>query len=268
MGSSAAVDAKRDTLGGARASRADRFKEQLHESLQHETFHSRSVKIARHANVYTCGDEEDMIYFIESGRIKLLILSTEGKECLLAIHGAGDLFGELALCGSGSRREIATAMEEAVLKKIPASQFLACLSRDSLLEGFVRYLAVRIADQQQVIANLVTVNSEQRLGKTLLELARTLGRKGQQSTRIELKISHDELSEMVGTTRPRISLFMQRFHNLGLIEPNLDRLLIVNEKKLSDYLALRAGGHVEPRRDSSERNRPVLHSNRFGLRIN
>ena len=229
--------AKRDTLGSARASRADRFEEQLHESLQHETFYSRSVKIARHANVYTCGDEEEMIYFIESGRIKLLILSTEGKECLLAIHGAGDLFGESCLCGPGSRPETATAMEEAVLRKIPAGQFLARLSRDSLLEGFVRYLAARIADQQQVIANLVTVNSEQRLGRTLLELARTLGKKGQQSTRIELKISHDELSEMVGTTRPRISVFMQRFRDLGLIEPNRERFLVINEKKLTDYLA-------------------------------
>ena len=81
------------------------------------------------------------------------------------------------------------AMEETILKKIARSQFLARLSRDSLLEGFVRYLAVRIADQQQVIANLVTVDSEQRLGKTLLQLARTLGKKDQQSTRIELDIA-------------------------------------------------------------------------------
>ena len=162
-----------------------------------------------------------MVYFIERGQIKLLMLSSEGKECLLAIHSAGDIFGELCLSGLGSRLETATAMEETILKKIPCSQFLARLSRDSLLEGFVRYMAVRIADQQEVIANLVTVDSEQRLGKTLLQLARTLGKKAPYGTRIELKMSHDELSEMVGTTRPRISLFMQRFRNLGLIETNL-----------------------------------------------
>src|SRR5215831_8754778 len=114
-------------------------------------------------------------------------------------------------------------MKQTMLKQIPCSQFLGRLSRDSLFEGFVRYLAVRIADQQQVIANLVTVDSEQRLGKTLLQLARTLGKKDPRSIRIELKISHEELSEMVGTTRPRISLFMQRFHNLWLIETNKDR---------------------------------------------
>jgi CRP-like cAMP-binding protein len=178
-----------------------------------------------------------MVYFIESGQIKLLMLSTEGKECLLAIHSAGDIFGELCLSGLGARLETATAMKATTLKQIPYGQFFERLSRDSLFEGFVRYLAVRIADQQQVIANLVTVDSEQRLGKTLLQLARTMGKKDPRSIRIELKITHEELSEMVGTTRPRISLFMQRFHNLGLIETNRDRFLVIKENKLTQYLA-------------------------------
>jgi len=178
-----------------------------------------------------------MVYFIESGQIKLLMLSTDGRECLLAIHSGGDIFGELSLSGLGARLETATAMKATTLKQIPCAHFFECLGRDSLFEGFVRYLAVRIADQQQVIANLVTVDSEQRLGQTLLQLARTMGKKDPRSIRIELRISHEELSEMVGTTRPRISLFMQRFHNLGLIETNKERFLIIKEKKLADYLA-------------------------------
>ena len=243
----------------------DLFKQQLRQSLQRESLNSRTVKIARHANVYTCGDHDEMVFFIESGRIKLLMLSPEGKECLLAIHSAGDIFGELCLSGSGARLETATAMEQTILKKIPRSQFLARLNRDSLLEGYVRYLAVRIAEQQQVIADLVTVDSEQRLGKTLLQLARTLGKKDLESTRIELKISHDELSEMVGTTRPRISLFMQRFRNLGLIETNLDRFLVVKEKKLADYLAqiASASGRVRARRNDSFQTRPVIRPRLF-----
>jgi CRP-like cAMP-binding protein len=216
---------------------ADQFKIQLRDSLQRETMNSRAVKIARHANVYCCGDQDEMVYFIESGQIKLLMLSSEGKECLLAIHSGGDIFGELCLSGLGARLETATAMKATTVKQIPCAQFFARLSRDSLYEGFVRYLAVRIADQQQVIANLVTVDSEQRLGQTLLQLARTMGKKDPRSIRIELKISHEELSEMVGTTRPRISLFMQRFHNLRLIETNRDRFLIIKENKLTQYLA-------------------------------
>jgi CRP-like cAMP-binding protein len=216
---------------------ADQFKQQLRDSLQRETMNSRAVKIARHQHVYSCGDQDEMVYFIESGQIKLLMLSSDGKECLLAIHSGGDIFGELCLSGLGVRSETATAMKATAVKQIPCSQFFGRLSRDSLFEGFVRYLAVRIADQQQVIANLVTVDSEQRLGQTLLQLARTMGKKDPRSIRIELKITHEELSEMVGTTRPRISFFMQRFHNLGLIETNEDRFLIIKENKLTDYLA-------------------------------
>jgi CRP/FNR family transcriptional regulator, cyclic AMP receptor protein len=216
---------------------AERFKQQLRDSLVNETLNSRAITIAKHDHVYTCGGQDEMVYFIESGQIKLLMLSPEGRECLLAIHTAGDIFGELCLSGLGSRLETATAMKETVLKQIPCSKFFARLSRDALFEGFAQYLAVRIADQQQIIANLVTVDSEQRLGKTLLRLARKLGKKDPRSIRIELKISHEELSEMVGTTRPRIGLFMQRFRNLGLIETNADHFLIIKEKKLTDYLA-------------------------------
>ena len=216
---------------------AEKFKQQMRESLQQETANCRAVSVARHANVYNCGDLDEMVYFIQSGQIKLLLLSPEGKECLLAIHGPGDIFGELCLSGLGARRETATAMEQTLLKRMPCHQFFTLLSRASLFGGFVQYLAVRIADQQQVIANLVTVDSEQRLGKTLLQLATSMGKKDPRSIRIELKISHAELSEMVGTTRPRISFFMQRFHRLGLIETNSDRFLIIKEQKLTDYLA-------------------------------
>ena len=215
---------------------ADKFKRQIRESLQQETANSGAIKIARHANVYTCGDQDEMVYFIESGQIKLLLLRPMVENASL-LSTATEIFGELCLAGLGARQETATAMKATTLKQIPCSQFFARLSRDSLFGGFAQYLAVRIADQQRVIANLVTVDSEQRLGQTLLQLARTMGKKDPRSIRIELKISHEELSEMVGTTRPRISVFMQRFHNLGLIETNRDRFLIIEENKLTNYLA-------------------------------
>jgi len=214
---------------------ADRFKQQLRDSLQRETQNTPTVKFATHANVYACGDRDEVIYFIVSGQIKLLILSSDGKECLLAIHSAGDMFGELCLSGLGVRVETATAMKQTALKRVSRPQLFMCLQRESLFEGFVQYLAVRIADQQQVIANLVTVDSEQQLAQTLLQLARTMGKKDPHSIRIELRITHEELSEIVGTTPARISLFMQRFHNLGLIETNTDRFLIIKEKKLTAY---------------------------------
>ena len=216
---------------------SDLFKEQMRNSLERETRNSSAIRIAKHGNVYTVGEKVEMVYFIERGQIKLVMLSSEGKECTLAIHSSGDVFGELCLAGLPGRLETATAMEDTLLKRIPCARFLERLSMDLLLEGFVKYLAVRVADQQEVIANLVTVDSEQRLGKTLLQLARKLGKKDPRSIRIELRISHEELASMVGTTRPRISVFMQRFRNLGLIETSVEHHLIIKEKKLTVYLA-------------------------------
>ena len=115
---------------------SDEFKRQLRNSLQRETFDSHALKVARHDNVYTSGDHGNMVYFIESGQIKLLMLSADGKECLLAIHSGGDIFGELCLSGLGARLETATAMKATILKQIPCSHFFARLSRDSLFEGF------------------------------------------------------------------------------------------------------------------------------------
>lgn len=212
------------------------LKQQLRDAFLREPAESRTIKIAKHANVYNCGDEDQMVYFIERGQIKLLMLSPEGKECLLAIHTAGDVFGELCLAERGPRMETATAMEETTVKRISCSQFFVLLIKNSLLEGFVQYLVVRIADQQQIIANLVTVDSEKRLGETLLRLARKLGKSDVRSILIEHRISHQELSEIVGTTRPRVTEFLQRFKHLGLIESTAEHYLIIKEKKLTAYL--------------------------------
>ena len=215
----------------------NKFKQQLRVSLQHEIQNSEATQIAKDAMVYIKGDKDETVYFIESGQVKLVMRSPRGKECIIAIHTAGDVFGELYLSNPGSRKDTAIAMEKTELKKIPFPKFLSVLSNDLLTEDFIKYLALRIADLQQVIANFVTIDSEQRLGETLLQLARTLGKKDPRSIRIELKISHEELSNMVGTTRPRISMFMKRFRNLGLIETNEDHFLIIKEEKLTNYLA-------------------------------
>jgi CRP/FNR family transcriptional regulator, cyclic AMP receptor protein len=215
---------------------ADLFKRQLSDLLERQTRNCRSIKFAKNAIVYLSGDKSDCVYYIVSGQIKLLMNSPEGKECLLAIYTAGDIFGEMCLSGPGPRQETATAMSETVIKRISCSTFFSRLTGDLLLEGFIRYLTVRISDQQDVISNLVTVDSEQRLGKTLLQLARKLGKKDPRSIRIDQWISHEELAAMVGTTRPRITEFMRRFRERHLIEIGPGHFIIVKEKRLAAYL--------------------------------
>ncbi len=217
----------------------DPFNLQLQASLQQATKQVPSMRFAKGANVYNPGDQDATVYFIESGQIKLVMLTPDGRECLLAILTAGDIFGELCLAGLGERQETAMAMTAVVVRALPCTQFLALLSRDGLLPGFIHYLAVRIADQQETIANLLTVDSEQRLGKTLLYLARKLGKQDPRSIRIEQRITHEELAAMVGTTRPRISTFMRQFCELGLIEFSAERFLIIKEVRMSAYLGQR-----------------------------
>ncbi|MEZ4869318.1 MAG: Crp/Fnr family transcriptional regulator [Caldilineaceae bacterium] len=215
----------------------DPFSQQLQAALREATRQCSAIKVAKGANIYTLGEPGNTVYFIESGQIKLVMLTPDGRECLLAILTDGDICGEGCLAGLSERQETATAMTAAVVRALPCAQFLALLSQEGLLSGFIHYLATRIADQQETIANLLTVESEQRLGKTLLQLARKLGKPDPRSIRIEQRITHEELAAMVGTTRPRISTFMCHFRELGLIEISAERFLIIKELKLSAYLA-------------------------------
>jgi CRP-like cAMP-binding protein len=220
-----------------RSAQALPFQERLREAFLTAAPAVDTRAMARHQNVYTCGDQDRMIYFIERGQVKLLMLSPAGKECLLEIHTPGDIFGELCLIGSGERLETATTMTDAILKGISKSQFNEGLQSEALHTALTEHLLARLARQQQLIANLLTGDSQARLAVTLLELARKFGQPDPSSVRIELHISQEELSQMVGTTRPRISEFMRRFQSLGLIESNPRRVIVVREKALADYLS-------------------------------
>ncbi|MFN8463943.1 MAG: Crp/Fnr family transcriptional regulator [Caldilineaceae bacterium] len=215
----------------------DRFLQQLQQSLWQHADGLHTVTVAEGANADVDGDLGQTVFSIKCGQIKQVVFSAGGRECLLAIRTAGDLFGELYLTGLETRRETATAMTKTLLIPIPRSEFLVRLSRDLLLEGFVQYLALRVADQQEIMASLATVDSEQRLGATLLGLARKLGKQDPRSIRIKQRITHEEWAAMVGTTRPGITKFLQRWRELGLIELSTEEFLIIKETKLADYLA-------------------------------
>lgn len=142
-------------------SEISQFKQKLRDSLMKEISTYPTVKIAQKNNVYLTGYTEDVVYFIESGEVKLLIFSPEGKECLLAIHSSGDIFGELCIGHIGERVETAIAITDTQLKTIPSDKFLAHLIKESLLEDFVQYLAVQVVERQRIIANLGIIDNEE-----------------------------------------------------------------------------------------------------------
>jgi CRP-like cAMP-binding protein len=194
-----------------------------------------TYEVAKRQVVYGSGVSARSIYLIQSGQVKLISVTASGRECVLAIYSACDFFGELSVAG-GCRQETAIAMADSVITEIPTDTFLRLLTVEGLHEDFMRSLINRSAAQQELITNLITIDSEQRLGKTLLDLAGKLGKKDVKNIRIDLRISQEELSMMVGTTRSRISVFLQKFRNLGLISTSADRFLTVDERAMAEYL--------------------------------
>ena len=211
------------------------FGERLRSLLESEPS-AASRRVPKRSDIYGTGSRDDKIYFITAGQVKVIMLSPGGKECLLAIHAAGDFFGESCLSGV-PRCETATAMSDTVVKQVTGSKFLALMVEKGLVVEFVRFLAARMAEQQQTITDLATVDCECRLGAALLRLSRKLG--VCDALGLAQKISHQELSQMVGTTRPRISEFMQRFRDRGLIDMTPDSRILIRERHLREYLERR-----------------------------
>jgi CRP-like cAMP-binding protein len=220
------------------------FRDKMLDPVWWKHLSAHTVVIPKHNSVYTSGDEDRMIYFIVSGQVKLVMDSPEGKECLIGIYSAGDLFGESCLASSGTRMETVLAMEQTILKKIPCQVFLAALS-ETQLRGFIQYEVNRMVEQQILIADLAMLNSEYRLGKALLQLSKKLGSPHSSGTIIRYRISQEELSQIVGTTRPRINVFINKFRDLGLISVSTKRFIIVRENRLAAYLN-ESFSHIAP----------------------
>jgi CRP/FNR family cyclic AMP-dependent transcriptional regulator len=215
-------------------------KDNLRNLLQCGALRTRTIRLRRHDYVYSTGDGDERIYLIESGQIKLIMPTLTGKECLLNIFTVGELFGESCLTGAGERMEAAVAMEDTTLRCIPYRDLLVYLMNNALhreYQNIIQCLARRLVEQQQSITDFVTSNSEYRLGRALLLLGGKLGKRGPVAICIEHNISHEELSQIVGTTRPRVSGFIQKFRTLGLIDITAERFMVINEKELANYLS-------------------------------
>jgi CRP/FNR family transcriptional regulator, cyclic AMP receptor protein len=233
------VNATATEAGARRADRyalvSNRFKERLRAFLDDEAGAGTQIRLPRNAHVFNCGDRDDDLYLVISGQVKTVAYSHDGKQCLLSIYAAGDVFGELFLSTSG-RAETATTMRPTVLRRIPYANFRVALADQELLQAFLGYLTLRLSEQQQIITNLVTMDSERRLAAALLTLADKIGKRYSSGTRIEQRITQEELSGMVGTTRSRVGYFLKRFSEAGLVSRLPGAFLVVNETGLADYL--------------------------------
>src|SRR4051812_36564981 len=182
--------------------------------------------------VFSQGDRADSIYFVQSGRVKVSVLSSGGKEAVLAMLGPRHFFGEGALVGQSLRVSTATAVEPTTIVQVDRGSMLRALRNQAdLSEKFMGFLLVRNMDLEEDLCDQLFNHSEKRLARVLLKLSRL------SEVVPDAKVptlSHETLAEMVGTTRSRITYFMNKFRKMGLIEYNGH--LIVRTELITDLL--------------------------------
>jgi CRP-like cAMP-binding protein len=188
--------------------------------LTHAGLGRKIIQVKPKRAFFAQGDVADCIFYLQSGRAKLTVISKTGKEATIALLAAGDFIGEESVAGTpGLRMATATALSSCTALKIERSEMIRALREDhALSELFLKFLLARSMRTQADLVDQLFNSSEKRLARILLLMAE-YGEAGAEETLIP-KISQETLAEMIGTTRSRVSFFMNRFRKLGLIEYN------------------------------------------------
>ncbi|MBR0995501.1 Crp/Fnr family transcriptional regulator [Bradyrhizobium japonicum] len=169
--------------------------------------------------VFMQGDAADTIFYIQKGRVKVVVVSEQGKEAIVGIVGPGQFFGEGCMNGHSLRIATTTAMEECLITSITKASMLAALHKEpKFSELFIAYLLTRNSRIEEDLIDQLFNSSEKRLARLLLLLA-NFGKEGSPQP-ITPNISQETLAEMIGTTRSRVSFFMNKFRKLGFISYN------------------------------------------------
>jgi CRP/FNR family cyclic AMP-dependent transcriptional regulator len=177
------------------------------------------LKFQKGQNVFVQGDRADAVFYIQKGRIKLTVLSDQGKEAAVGILGPGQFFGEGCLNGHKQRISTTTAMENCVITAITKTAMIATLHDEpQFAEMFMAYLLTRNRRIEEDLIDQLFNSSERRLARLLLLLA-NFGKEGGPQP-INPTIGQETLADMIGTTRSRVSFFMNKFRKLGLIDYN------------------------------------------------
>jgi CRP/FNR family transcriptional regulator, cyclic AMP receptor protein len=169
--------------------------------------------------VFAQGDGADTIFYLQEGKVKIVVTSDQGKEAVVGVIGPDQFFGEGCLNGQSVRIATASTMEECLITSITKKAMLAVLhSEPKFSEMFVAHLLTRNNRAEADLIDQLFNSSEKRLARILLLLTR-FGKDGQHEPVVP-RISQETLAEMVGTTRSRVSFFMNKFRKLGFIEYN------------------------------------------------
>jgi CRP-like cAMP-binding protein len=180
----------------------------------------RIVRLNPKETFFSQGDAANCVFYLQNGRAKLTVISKEGKEATIAMLTAGDFVGEAAMAGTpGLRMSTATAITPCAALKIERTEMIRVIHEEHTFSDlFLRFLLERSMRTQADLVDQLFNSSEKRLARILLLMA-DFGKPGEPESQIP-KISQETLAEMIGTTRSRVSFFMNRFRKMGFIDYN------------------------------------------------
>jgi len=169
--------------------------------------------------IFSQGDDADAMFYIEAGNVKMTVISKRGKKAVIAIFRQGDFFGEGCLGSAALRVSSATAVQLSTIARVERASILRIIHDDPRFARLlIAHLLSRVARVEDDFLDQLFNSSEKRLARTLLSLA-NFGTQAKPQSAV-LKVSQGTLAEMIGTTRSRVSFFMNRFRKLGLIDYN------------------------------------------------
>ena len=175
------------------------------------------VEYGERRTVFTQGDVADAVWYLQKGKVKHAVTSSQGKEAIVAVLGPGEFFGEGCLAGRPLRMATATTLGDCTLYKVDKALMMRMLhEHHDISELFVTHLLSRNIRYEEDLVDQLFNSSEKRLARILLLLAH-FGKESRAETVVP-KISQDDLAQMVGTTRSRVSHFMNKFRGLGFID--------------------------------------------------
>jgi CRP/FNR family cyclic AMP-dependent transcriptional regulator len=170
--------------------------------------------------VYAQGEPADSVFYIQSGKVKKIVVSEQGKEAVVGLFGTGDFFGEGCLGGEALRLATTAALTDCVIVRMSKENIIRVIHEEpAFAELFISHLLARNSRVEEDLVDQLFNSSEKRLARTLLLLA-NFGKEKSEPEPVLAKISQETLAEMIGTTRSRVSAFMNKFRKLGLINYN------------------------------------------------
>lgn len=214
--------------------RCNLFEQLTPDELRRVETHSRARSFPRNSPIYLPADQSRSVFLLTSGRAKICHLTLDGKQSILAFIEPGELFGELAIFDSGSRDEYAEAVENSTVVMIPGEEFERLMQQHAgVALGVTKVIGLRRQRIERRLKNLLFLSNRERLTHLLLELAEQYGKPTREGLELGIKLSHQDLANVIGSTRETVTVVLGEMQGENLIKVGRRKIVIVQLDQLA-----------------------------------